>query len=167
MSAVVVASRVVLRAESDADLPFLRGLFATTRAAELALLPDVVRPTFCDQQFTAQHRGHRARYPHAAFDVIELEGTRVGRLAVDRSDVVTIVDIAVLPERRGRGIATAALRPVLAEASVMGQVVELHVAVGNPAADWYARLGFEPTADDGVYTAMRRLPERPAGGGRR
>ena len=164
MTTALITS-AVLRAEAEADVPFLRTLFASTRTVELAALPEGIRSAFCDQQLDAQRRAHRTRYPAASFDVIVLDGEPVGRLAVDRSDVVTIVDVAVLPDHRGRGIAGAVLLAVLVAAAAAGRVVELHVACGNPAADWYARLGFEPTANDGVYLAMRRLPDAPIGGG--
>jgi ribosomal protein S18 acetylase RimI-like enzyme len=50
----------------------------------------------------------------------------------------------VRPAARGRGLATALIEAVLAEARVRGlEQVLLTVSAGNPAEHLYARLGFE------------------------
>jgi ribosomal protein S18 acetylase RimI-like enzyme len=84
------------------------------------------------------------------------DGVSVGRLYVDRSaDDIRIVDIALLPEHRQRGIGTRLLQPILAEARQVGVSVSLHVDKQNSARQWYRRLGFVTVEDRGIYDFMR------------
>lgn len=152
-----------LRPETDADLPFLRALYATTREDELALLPWSAeqKSAFVAMQFDAQHRHYRAQFPDASFEVVELAGTPIGRLYVDRRrDEVRLVDVALLPEHRGHGLGSALLEAIVAEADAAGLPVTLHVEPRNPAARLYARLGFAVVghAEGTVYQRMRREP---------
>jgi ribosomal protein S18 acetylase RimI-like enzyme len=77
-----------------------------------------------------------------------------------------IVDIALLPEQRGKGIGTALLRDLLAEADGTGKRVTIHVERLNPALRLYERLGFR-VAEEGVYLFLERPPatcKRPRNG---
>ncbi|HEX6939117.1 MAG TPA: GNAT family N-acetyltransferase, partial [Longimicrobiales bacterium] len=69
-------------------------------------------------------------------------------------------DIALLPEHRGRGIGTALLEALIAEADAAGKPVSIHVEQYNPARRLYARLGFREVEDLGVYVFMERPPGR-------
>jgi len=68
------------------------------------------------------------------------------------------VDLALLPPHRNAGIGTAILRDLLAEAAVAQKPVRIHVEKFNPALRLYARLGFAPTEDKGVYLFMKWSP---------
>jgi ribosomal protein S18 acetylase RimI-like enzyme len=90
------------------------------------------------------------------------DGQPIGRLIVDRcSDVIRLVDIALLPDHRKAGIGSELLRRLLDEATAAGKPVVLHVARSNPAATLYQRLGFFVSAWDDVYLEMQW---RPGGG---
>jgi ribosomal protein S18 acetylase RimI-like enzyme len=67
-----------------------------------------------------------------------------------------IVDVALLPAHRGRGIGTALLTPILDEAERTGRAVSIHVARENPARRLYDRLGFVQVADQGVHLLLTR-----------
>ena len=72
-------------------------------------------------------------------------GAPVGQLVLHRAaDEAEIRSLAVLPEARGRGAASALLEVTLAQAGVRGvRVVHLEVRVGNAAARaLYERAGF-------------------------
>jgi ribosomal protein S18 acetylase RimI-like enzyme len=56
-----------------------------------------------------------------------------------------------MPEHRGRGIETALLRGLLAEADAAGKSVSIQVERVNPALRLYQRLGFAVAEDKGVY----------------
>jgi ribosomal protein S18 acetylase RimI-like enzyme len=72
---------------------------------------------------------------------------------VHRGDTeIRIVDIALLPEHRGKGIGTRLLRDVIAQ----GKRVTIHVERMNPALRLYERLGFEVAEDKGVYLFLER-----------
>jgi ribosomal protein S18 acetylase RimI-like enzyme len=117
---------------------------------------------FLDLQFEARDRHYRSWFPAARFDVIERGGAAIGRLIVDRGDdAIRIVDIALIPEQRGRGLGGALLRGLLDEAAGSGRPVRIHVERGNPARRLYDRLGFDPIEEQGLYELLEWRP-RPA-----
>lgn len=157
--------RIALRSAVAADRPFLARVYASTREAELAQVPftDEERAAFVAQQFDAQSRHYAAHYHDTSFDVIEVDGTPAGRLIVGRwAHEIRVVDIALLPEFRGRGVGSRVLAPVLAEADARGVPTTIHVEQFNPAQRLYHRLGFREVGTETIY---RKL-ERPVPGGR-
>ena len=150
---------VRLRAATDSDDPLLQKLFRAARP-ELALLPlseDQV-DAMISLQWQAQRSGYGAAHPEAVDSVIEADDVPVGRVLVDPGPPLTIIDLAVLPERRGAGIASVALRLVLADADARGIAARLHVRPENPAQRLYARLGFVADSDEGPDVLMVRGP---------
>jgi ribosomal protein S18 acetylase RimI-like enzyme len=120
---------------------------------------DAQKDAFLRMQFVAQDRWYREQYRQATFEVVLVGGELAGRLYVDRGeDEIRIVDIALLPERRGRGIGGALLRDLLAEADAGGKSVTIHVERVNPALRLYERLGFALAEDKGVYLFLERRP---------
>ena len=147
-----------LRPETDADEAFLRDLYADTRASEMALVPwdDTTKATFLRQQFDAQRSHYRRQYPNATFDMLLQDGVPIGRLYLDRGmEAWRLLDIAIVPDRRGVGLGTALMRGLLAEAASVDLPVHLYVEAFNPARRLYDRLGFLPLSDNGVYIIMR------------
>jgi RimJ/RimL family protein N-acetyltransferase len=151
-----------LRAITDADLPFLLRLYATTRVEELAGVAwtDEQKASFITQQFIAQHQHWQENYSDTRWDLIEEDGTPIGRFYVARwPHDIRIVDIALLPEHRGRGIGTELIRGLFQEADATGRKISIHVEVFNPAQALYQRLGFEACGvQSGVYIRMERAP---------
>jgi ribosomal protein S18 acetylase RimI-like enzyme len=148
-----------LRPVEDADRAFLVELYGSTREEELAQVQwdDGARRAFVEQQFSAQDAHYRANYPGATLDVIEVDGAPAGRLYVHRgpSDI-RIMDIALAPAFRGRGIGTALLGSLMEEADASGRKLSIHVEQNNPARSLYDRLGFRPAGEHGVYVLMER-----------
>jgi GNAT superfamily N-acetyltransferase len=164
-----VEARVALRPSTPADRDLLRDVYGSTRTAELALMPwpDEQKRSFVEFQFVAQDRYYREHYDPATFDVIEVDGEPVGRLYVARwPEEIRIVDIALLPAQRGRGVGTRLLRELMREAADAGKCLSIHVEHENPARSLYARLGFVQVEDRGVYQLMKReAGAKPRGGG--
>jgi ribosomal protein S18 acetylase RimI-like enzyme len=152
---------VHLRPVAKADRTFLVELYTSTREEELAQVqwdPGAKR-AFVEQQFTAQDAHYRANYPGATLDVIEVDGERAGRLYVHRGPRdIRIMDIALAPEFRRRGIGTTLLRGLMEEADSSGRNLSIHVEMNNPARSLYDRLGFRPAGEHGVYVLMERPP---------
>src|SRR5262249_59061997 len=113
------------------------------------------------QQFHAQSLSHLARFPAARFDLIELSGEPIGRLVVDRpGQFLHIVDQAIVPQWRGRGVGTAIVRALIDEAEAADLPVRVEGAAENdPSLRLYRRLGFMPVETVPLYT---RLEWRPA-----
>jgi ribosomal protein S18 acetylase RimI-like enzyme len=154
-----------LRPVADEDRPFLVELYASLRAAELALAPwdGATRRAFVEHQYAAQDAHYRAHYPGATLDLVEVDGERAGRLYVHRgpSDI-RIMEIALLPPYRGRGIGTDLLRTLVEEADANGRKLSIHVEANNPIRRLYDRLGFRPVGEHGIYVLMER--DRASGG---
>ena len=146
-----------LRATTDADRDFLVELYASTREPELAQVAweDGAKDAFLEQQFSAQDLHYRSNYPGAALDVIEVDGERAGRLYVYRGEKdIRIMDIALAPAFRGRGIGTGLLEELMDEARSSERSLSIHVEMQNPARSLYERLGFAPAGEHGVYVLM-------------
>lgn len=142
----------------DSDLAFLGRVYASTRADELAVTgwTDAVKAEFLGQQFRAQHAHYQQYYPQADWLVTMRDGEDIGRLYIERrSSQHRIIDIAFLPEHRGKGLGAALLRDLLDEAAAAGKAVSIHVEKFNPAMRLYRRLGFVTEQDKGVYDLMR------------
>jgi ribosomal protein S18 acetylase RimI-like enzyme len=146
------------RRQTEADFAFLGRLYASTRAEELAHLPwsEAEKSAFLDTQFRAQHAHYQTYYPNADWLVALHAGENAGRLYIERwPSQHRIIDIAFLPEHRGKGFGTALLSDLLDEASAVGKAVSIHVEKFNPAMRLYRRLGFQSVEDKGVYDLMR------------
>lgn len=156
---------IALRPISDSDLQFLTALYASTREEELRPVPwpDAVKASFLASQFALQYDHYVKHYPSARYQIVEHEGERIGRLYWARlgSDL-RIMDIAILPAWRGRGIGSQLLRALFRLADAEGRSVSIHVEHNNPALALYQRLGFELSEDRGVYHFLTR-PARAAG----
>jgi GNAT superfamily N-acetyltransferase len=149
---------VSLRPITPEDDSFLAGVYASTRAEELAVTgwSDEEKAVFCRRQYDAQLAHYRENYPGALLQVIEKAGVPVGRLYVARWErEIRIMDIALLPEHRGAGIGAQLLRDLQDEARSAGKTLSIHVERFNPALRLYERLGFRQVEDKGVYLLMQ------------
>lgn len=149
---------LVFRPITDTDLPFLARLYASTRMDELAVTDwtEPQKAAFLQSQFDAQHAHYQKHYAGSEFLLVELAGAPIGRLYLARwASEHRIVDIAFVPEERGRGLGTALLSDLLDEAARAGKAVTIHVERFNPALSLYGRLGFVAVSEEGVYHLMR------------
>jgi ribosomal protein S18 acetylase RimI-like enzyme len=156
-----VPARIDLRPADPGDLAFLQRVYASTREDELAVTgwSQEQKAAFLAMQFQAQHAYYQQHYPQGRFDVIEIDGAPAGRLYVNRTPhEIRIVDIALLPAWRGRGVGSRLLWEILEEASGATIPVTIHVERTNPALALYRRLGFEPAGETGIYWLMRWSP---------
>ena len=147
---------VELRPAGPADDELLFRIYASTRAQELAVLAwdGVAEEAFLRGQFAAQRASYE-RYPGRSDHVVLVGGEPAGRLCLARGErEIAVVDIALLPRFRGRGVGSALLRGVLDEAAAADKRVRIHVERSNPALRLYQRLGFRVVADLGVYLRL-------------
>jgi len=151
-----------LRPETAADRDFLRRLYGSLRAEEMAMVQDwdeAKKSAFVDQQFDAQSSYYHQHYKGAEFFLIEAEGEPVGRLYLHHREAeIRLMDISFLPEHRGKGYGSELLRDLLTRAGGEGKSVTIHVEKYNPALNLYGRLGFQAIADRGVYWLMEWVP---------
>lgn len=141
------------------DKAFLYRVYASTRLPEMAVTgwsePQI--QAFLQMQFEWQHAQYLQNYPGASFDVILIDNTPAGRFYVDRTKGdLRIIDIALLPEFRGRGIGGRIMHGLIGEADAKGLGVSLHVEKNNPVREFYKRLGFEEKEFRGIYCYMEK-----------
>jgi GNAT superfamily N-acetyltransferase len=150
--------RLTMRAETEADAAFLFTLFASTKAAETALMPldERGKDALLRMQFRSMISTYRQRFPKARYEIVELDGMPIGRLVTDvQADCVYYVDIAVLPERRGGGIATALMVAVLDEPRRLGLPGRVKVLSTNTASlRLCQRLGMTLRADEPPFVEL-------------
>ena len=151
------------RPVAPSDDEFLLDVYASTRAEELAPVPwtDEQKRAFLKMQFDAQRGEYFQRFPDADYRVILVAGQPAGRLWVARTpQQIRLLDIALLPEFRGRGTGAHLVRQLMGEAERAGLPLRHMVFQLNEAAlRFYERLGFTRLELHGAYWEMERKPE--------
>jgi len=129
---------VTVRRAAPTDEPFLRAVFADSKAEFFLLEPDV-RDILLDMQYRGARRRIDAEHPNVERFVISFGGVDVGAMALDRSTGGTdILELSVTRTCRRQGIGTAALAEVLD--GPMSTVVSVH---DQASRRLYERLGFQ------------------------
>jgi ribosomal protein S18 acetylase RimI-like enzyme len=152
-----------MRPETGADTEFLLLLYLSVRWPELEATnwPDAAKHAFLQSQFQIQTQQYRANYPGMERWVVESGAGPVGRMYLLLTDAeLRLVDLALLPDWRNRGVGTAQLRELGRQADKLGKPLRLHVEQHNPALRLYRRLGFEERETAGLYWLMERVRPR-------
>jgi GNAT superfamily N-acetyltransferase len=156
--------QVVLRPERSSDAGFLYALFRSHMLAELELMPvdAATKEQLVRMQFDSQTATYRAQFPQARFDIVEQDGSPIGRLIVDTgADAGCIVDFALLPERRGAGLGSAILAAVLRQ---QRQPVLSKVLYNNEASlRMCRRVGFVHIGGELPCLQLEWRPPAPVG----
>ena len=150
-------SDFALRAATREDRELLYGIYVSGRADEVGLFgwTQAQQDSFLRLQFEAQDRGLPGDR-----QVVLVAGAPVGRVCVERTErEVHLVDLALLPAATGRGLGSAIIESLKAEAQEAGLPLTLSVARDNTRAfTLYRRLGFEVVDEDPVYLRMTWRP---------
>jgi GNAT superfamily N-acetyltransferase len=142
-----------------ADHDFLLSLYASTRIDEFSILgwPEAQVDALMRMQFEAQTRHYDTFYPGATHTLVVVDDTFAGRLIVERSDgQIRIVDIALLPEFRHRGVGGRLVRAVIEEADADGLPIRCHAVAGEDAQRFWEHLGLVARGMDGMHVEMER-----------
>ena len=143
---------ISLRSVTSDDDGFLREVYASARAPELAMVPwtDEQRTAFLKMQFDAQDSYYHSQFPAAEFLVIMNGPERIGRLYVLRKDdEIRILDVTILPESRSAGIGTSLIEELLAESVTTNKRLTIWIESFNPSQNLFRRLGFSVVREDG------------------
>jgi RimJ/RimL family protein N-acetyltransferase len=155
---------IVLRPERERDTAFLADLFRATAGRDLALMPidEAMKDQLVRLQFASQTATYRAQFPAARFDIIEQGGEPIGRIVIDPgTEAGRIVDIALSPERRARGLGTAILAAVLQHFAPRRQPVQCQVlATNEPSLRMCHRVGFRQVTDVPPFLHLEWRPCR-------
>jgi len=154
---------IALRPYQEHDRDFLFKLYASTRLEEIAPFgwQPAQQEAFLRMQFMSQQQWYSMSYAQAEHQIIEQDGVAIGRIMVARQQpAATLVDIALLPEHRGKGIGGALIRELIEQCDQQKLPLRLQVLRTNPALRLYERLGFTRTAEDQIYIQMERRPAK-------
>ena len=136
-------------------------LYASTRQEEMQRTGwDIATQTlFIKMQFNAMRQGYASMFSAAESSIILFEGKPIGRILVDRPGrEIRLVDLALMPDWRDRGIGTGLLQCLQTEARQNGRPVRLQVWKMNRAARLYERLAFLRTGGDEMYDHLEWHP---------
>lgn len=151
-----------LREASEQDSEQLYHLFTSSRddlGPALSGWSESQRDTFLRIQFKAQQDQYRQTHPNLTYKVVARQDEIIGQLISASADrEIHILDIALLPRFRNRGIGTRLLRELLGQATRLKKNVNLQVQVNNPAINLYQRLGFFDVGGDAVFRQMTWQP---------
>jgi ribosomal protein S18 acetylase RimI-like enzyme len=143
-----------LRAATILDAAFIHGL-------RIAGLREYVAQTW-GWDDAVQEARFRAHFDPERYQVVVVDGGDVGAVAVEwRAGEVFLADIEILPDWRGRGLGTAVVGAVLADAERRGLPAALQVLKVNPARRPYERLGFRVVGETPTHYRMRSTGREP------
>jgi ribosomal protein S18 acetylase RimI-like enzyme len=158
----MTVNTVNLRSFSASDTPFAQSVYASTRVEEMKLVDwtDDQKDAFLQMQYEAQTKHYAIHYPQAEYKIIQLGDQPVGRLIVEnRTDHYLIIDIALLPEYRNRGIGQTLIEDLKKQAVQLKLPLVLRVEFFNPAIRLYQRLGFVKSREIQIYHEMVWKPD--------
>ena len=157
--AMVNPADISLRPAKAGDEPFLKRVHQSARHWEFAPLlqsgeAELYHKVMA-QQYDAQHRFYFATYDSAQYGIIQWTSTPIGRLYVDyRDDEVRVLDIAILPDYRGRSIGRIVMTGLCLEAAMRRKPVRLCVHYLSRAQRFYQQLGFQQIGVEGPSLVM-------------
>ena len=134
-----------LRPAGTEDRNILLTIYGSTRTEELAQTnwTEAQKNIFIESQFEAQRAHYERFYPDAEFMLILYKEEIIGRLYLHVTSQVRIIDIALLPEARNKGLGTLFLKSLQTLSGKMGMPLSIHVEQFNPALRLYQRSGFQ------------------------
>jgi len=140
------------------DMLLLQHIYATSRDYEMGYygFSEPYLTYFLTDQFLIQHHQYM-NAPKAKFYIVEtLSREPLGRFYVRNMiySEIRVMDIAILPANRGRGIGKALFQKTMDQAKTTGKRVSIHVEKQNPAHGFYEKLGFGFVHVDGIYDLM-------------
>ena len=133
------------RALAPADQPFLAGLHASRRQADLAKVdwPEERKAQFLLDELREQEKHYEEHYPGTDRLIVELGTLAIGRVYVQRVEgEIRLLDIALTSRACGCGIGTALIRELIDESRATGARITIHVEPDSAAKRLFARLGF-------------------------
>ena len=153
------AENVEIIEAGEADQDFLYAVYASTRAYEVNTFGwDAARAdAFLKMQFTMRTRSYAMQMPDVATYVVRVDGEAAGCTIVNRSEnEISLIDIAVLPAFRGKGIASSVIRKLQNESAASRKPVSLSVEKNNPNAyRLYLSLSFVVVGETDLSYAMQ------------
>ena len=151
-------------AGGPAEEAFLYLLFASNRAAEMALMPLAQnhKEFLLQVQFRSMNETYHRDFPDARYEIIELDRWPIGRIVSEiQQHCVYYIDFALLPQAQGIGIGTTVLAAALEEPRRLGLPARLRSFSHNWVAQrLYHKLGFTALAEEPPYVLLEWRAKR-------
>ena len=118
--------------------------------------PRELKESLVRMQFNAQTASYRGMYPDALFAVIEHDGQAIGRMVIHEADgVADLVDMALLPAVRGRGVGSAFLAALTEWLGARCTTIQCKVLSGNFASfRMLEKAGYMPDGGTPPHVTM-------------
>jgi ribosomal protein S18 acetylase RimI-like enzyme len=117
------------------------------------------KEAFLKSQFLARERHYSNAFEQPQNLVMRFDARPVGRLFLSRTKrEIRIVDLAILPEYRGRGIGSGLVRDLQREATDDSRKLTGSVDRFSRAVNFWRRQGFEITESPDIYLPMEWSP---------
>jgi GNAT superfamily N-acetyltransferase len=143
----------VLRSETESDERLLWDLFAADRV-----------PLLLGIQYAGRHAQWSVQWPHAEGYVIEVDSVPVGRLLLNRTEALWwVVDLAVLPHRRGEGIGGQVVADLVRQAGMIGARLGLKLERDSEAREFFERRGLKVVGEDEEQVILQTILEPGVG----
>jgi GNAT superfamily N-acetyltransferase len=144
------------------DEPFLFRLYASTRAREWAALdlPESEKNALMRMQFESQANSYRSQFPQSEHTIVIAGEEPAGRIWLDEgTNVIKVLDLALLPQFQSRGIGTKLMKGCQERARKAGKPLRHSVLKWNSEAiSFYLRLAFTPCGGDEFFLQLEWLP---------
>lgn len=157
---MVVVPSYRLRPATADDVSFLADVVTEATRAQGRLSEDFDTRDWRAEFVESTKAQIGGEVPGSTVSVIEVDGERVGRLRVTRTgEYIELSGIQLLPRVQRRGIGTAVIEELKAEAVASGIPFDLAVEKDNPdARRLYERLGFVRTGETDEVLKLRWNP---------
>ncbi len=152
---------VSIRPATAQDRELLLRIYASTRARELALVPwDAAQKSlFLRRQFAFQDQHYRTQFPDAEYSIVVHNGEDAGRIFITRDESrIHVLEFTILPEHRGRGVATEIVRRLKEEARGKALPLTTYLDQLSDSQAWLEKRGFTRISDEGIHYLMRWTP---------
>lgn len=150
-------NQILLEKQKPLHQPFIEELYRSTREEELIQTnwTEQQKQQFVLMQFMAQKADYERKFPDALQQIIHYKKKAAGRLYTSETEnSIHIIDIALLPQYRNKGIGKFLLQQLIAKAKKQRKTISLQVIKTNPAKNLYNRLGFVSIREDGLREYM-------------
>jgi ribosomal protein S18 acetylase RimI-like enzyme len=131
--------------EKISDALFMVQLFNSTKPFFYELgLPLGAVEIMLAQQYQLQQTGYKIQFPNAATFILRHHGQAIGKVMIDNNGhTIHIIDLAIIPQMRGRGFGSVILDCIKLNATRLGLPVCLSVNKDNVRAKrLYQNHGF-------------------------
>jgi ribosomal protein S18 acetylase RimI-like enzyme len=133
-------------------------LFSHDKLAEFAAvgLPQQQAEMLVQMQWRGRNLTYAQQYPDSEDWVISIDdGLPIGRYSLQKTlQGFRMVDLAILPEYRNRGIGSQVLQQLTRDIAATKKIFALRVEKDNPALRLYTRLGFTAIDEDELSYEM-------------